>query len=108
VARGGTATLWLARPVEGPGAVALEVLTPPEEGGAATQFGQRFRREAETLARLDHPNIVALHDHGVTDHGSFYLATGFVDAKRFSDVLEQGPMEVRRALDLVGQAPHAP
>ena len=41
--------------------VALKIL-PPEAGDAT--FAERFMREARTLARLDHPGIVRLHDFG--------------------------------------------
>jgi serine/threonine protein kinase len=52
--------------------VALKVLTPsnPSEMAAYTQ---RFRSEAMTIARLEHPNIINIYDYGVED-GISYLA----------------------------------
>src|SRR4051812_12844524 len=47
--------------------VAIKVIAPEIEQNA--QHVQRFRREAEALAKLQHPNTVHLLDFGVTDEG---------------------------------------
>jgi hypothetical protein len=48
----------------------LKILLP--EKGADPRFAERFQREAQALARLNHPNIVTVHDFGEAD-GMFFL-----------------------------------
>lgn len=47
-----------------------------------------FLREAYQLSRLNHPNIVRLHDFGRCDDGRFFLAMEFVHGEPLQDVLE--------------------
>jgi serine/threonine protein kinase len=59
--RGGMATVYLARDLKHDRLVALKVLHPE----LATTLGpERFLREIRTAARLQHPNIVTVHDSG--------------------------------------------
>src|ERR1035437_7084561 len=51
---------------------------PPAPLAAAPAFAERFTREGRMLARLNPPNIVAIHDLGQAG-GLFYLLMGFVD-----------------------------
>src|SRR4051812_17200218 len=51
--------------------VAVKVLRP--ESAADPDFRARFAREARTLARLEHPGIVAIHDFGTSPGGDAYL-----------------------------------
>lgn len=62
---GGMGTVYLARPPRLSRNQALKVLDSAL--GADPSFRDRFRREAQLAARLDHPNIVAVHDAGVDD-----------------------------------------
>ena len=62
IARGGMAAVYLAHHVKLNRPVALKVLSPPPDADDSGAFEERFRLEAETLAALDHPNIVILHD----------------------------------------------
>ncbi|MCB9675710.1 MAG: serine/threonine protein kinase [Alphaproteobacteria bacterium] len=103
IARGGMASVYLAHQVKLNRPVALKILTPPPDAEDSAAFEERFRLEAETLAALDHPNIVILHDFGELDDGRFFLAMEFVDGPRLSDILRDGPMECERALQLVTQ-----
>lgn len=103
IARGGMAAVYLAHHIKLNRPVALKVLSPPpdaEDGGA---FEERFRLEAETLASLDHHNIVILHDFGDLDDGRFFLAMEYIDGPRLSDVLRDGPLPPDRALHLIMQ-----
>ncbi|MCB1085746.1 MAG: serine/threonine protein kinase [Verrucomicrobiae bacterium] len=57
--------------------VAIKVLPPTADD--ELKFAERFRHEAETLARLNHPGIVHIHDFGETTNGLLYLVMEFVD-----------------------------
>lgn len=103
IARGGMAAVYLAHHVKLNRPVALKILSPPPDAEDPESFEERFRLEAETLASLDHPNIVILHDFGETQDGRFFLAMEFVDGPRLSDLLRDGPLPVERALNLIIQ-----
>ena len=61
-----------------PRRVALKLLQT--ELGADPSFLVRFRREAETVARLDHRNIVAIDDSGA-ENGALWISMGFIDGR---------------------------
>ena len=52
-------------------------------------FAERFRREAEALARLNHPHIVAVHDFGETADGQMYYAMEFVSGMDLQHLLKR-------------------
>ena len=56
----------------------------------------RFRVEAQAVAQLQHPNIVALHEAGDVD-GRRYYSMDFIDGPDLARALADGPMEPRRA-----------
>ncbi len=97
------AAVYLAHHVKLNRPVALKVLSPPPDAEDSGAFEERFRLEAETLASLDHPNIVILHDFGDLEDGRFFLAMEFIDGPRLSDVLRDGPLPCERALNLIMQ-----
>ncbi|HVH98140.1 MAG TPA: serine/threonine-protein kinase, partial [Enhygromyxa sp.] len=68
--RGGMGIVYAAFDPELERDVALKVLTPSHHGEVAHA---RLRREARTLAKLAHPNVVAVHDVG-EEHGRLYVA----------------------------------
>jgi serine/threonine-protein kinase len=69
---GSSATVYEAEHVELGRKVALKVLSPAH--ASATDAIDRFRREARVVARLSHPNLVALHDFGKSLDGRVFLA----------------------------------
>ena len=100
--RGGAGSVWLARRTdgrfEGEAAVKLLHLSLVDPIG-----GERFRREASTLARLTHPNIARLSDAGVAETGQPYLILEHVEGQRidqFADAQRLGP---RERISLFGQ-----
>lgn len=103
IARGGMAVVYLAQHADLRRNVALKILRPPEEDDNPVDFEDRFRLEAQTLAGLDHPNIVTLHDFGELDDGRCFLAMEFVDGPRLSDLVKQGPLPAEHAIRLMMQ-----
>ena len=68
------------------------------------RFVLRFRREARATHRVQHPNIVAVHDFGRLGDGRFFLAMEYVEGTRLDLALkEKEPFAVPRALDLLCQ-----
>lgn len=64
---------------------------------------QRFLQEARLAASIDHPHIAAVHDIGEVD-GRTYIAMEYVEGRSLRDVLKDGALKLRRALDLAIQA----
>jgi serine/threonine protein kinase len=82
--------------------VAIKVIAPEVEQNV--QHVQRFRREAESLAKLQHPNTVHLLDFGVTDAGRLYMVMELLSGMDLEVQLAQhGPVEVAAALRIVRQ-----
>jgi serine/threonine-protein kinase len=61
---------------------------------------ERFLREARLLARIRHPNVVAVHDLGEAPEGP-YLVTDLVEGRELGDVLDDGPLAPKRAAEVV-------
>lgn len=81
--------------------VALKVL--PSEMAALPGFGPRFQREAQAMARLNHPNIVGIHDFGINEDGQYYLVMEFVDGAGLDQVIRDGPVPPDDALAMIPQ-----
>jgi eukaryotic-like serine/threonine-protein kinase len=63
---------------------------------------RRFQQEAQVVAALNHPNILAIHDFG--DHqGSPYIASEFLEGETLRGLLEAGAVPVRKATEWAGQ-----
>ena len=75
--RGGMATVYLARDLMDEKRVAIKVLDPEL---AAAVGGERFRREIEIARRLQHPNILGIHEHGEAA-GSLYYVMPYVQGE---------------------------
>ena len=81
--RGGMGTVFLAKRDDGQyeAEVAIKLVRP----GMDTDFVlARFRRERQTLARLQHPNIARLLDGGTTENGLPYIVMEFIDGPRIT------------------------
>src|SRR3984885_219813 len=59
---------------------------------------RRFEQEARTIAALNHPNILGIHDIGVHD-GAPFLVSEFLEGQTLREKLISGPMPVRRAIE---------
>jgi tetratricopeptide (TPR) repeat protein len=73
IGEGGMGVVYAAHDPELDRGVALKLLRPDVAVAAAAEIEPRLRREARTMARLDHPNLVTVFDIG-THHGRLFLA----------------------------------
>ncbi len=101
IARGGMGAVYLARHIDLHREVALKILAPSPDMEESGSFEERFRLEAETLAALNHPNIVTLYDYGQTDDGRYFLALEYIDGPRFTDLLRDGALPPSDAVRLL-------
>jgi serine/threonine protein kinase/WD40 repeat protein len=95
--RGGMGIVYKARHRELGRIVALKVLRPDALG---EETEARLRREAEALARVQHPHIVQIYEVGLAG-GQPYLALEYVSGGTLADRLRAGPMPAREAASLV-------
>jgi len=98
IGQGGMGIVFKARQPKLDRFVALKLL--PQKPGADPSFCERFNREARVLARLSHPNIVAVHDFGEAGP-FFYLLMEFVDGVNLRQALKAGRFSSTQALALV-------
>ncbi|OKK19229.1 serine/threonine protein kinase [Streptomyces sp. CB00455] len=99
IAAGGMATVYRALDTRLDRVLALKVMHPALAADAA--FVDRFIREAKSVARLAHPNVVAVFDQG-TDGPYVFLAMEYVSGCTLRDVLrERGALQPRAALDIL-------
>jgi serine/threonine-protein kinase len=84
VAKGGMATVYTALDERLDRTVALKIIHPGQSNDPS--FVERFTDEAKTVARLTHPNVVAVYDQGT--HGSLpYLVMEYVRGRTLRDIL---------------------
>ncbi|MEU9183555.1 Stk1 family PASTA domain-containing Ser/Thr kinase [Streptomyces sp. NPDC048484] len=99
IAVGGMATVYRAVDTRLDRVLALKVMHPAL--AADVSFVDRFIREAKSVARLAHPNVVQVFDQGA-DGGYVYLAMEYVAGCTLRDVLrERGALQPRAALDIL-------
>src|SRR5262245_20555627 len=96
--RGGMAEVFLAHDRLLDRAVAVKVLFP--EFSADTTFVERFRREAQSAANLNHPNIVAVYDWGERED-TYFIVMEYVEGRTLADVIRsEGPLHPDRAAEV--------
>ncbi len=98
IGRGGMSVVYGAKHARLGMTVALKVLAP--ELSTDDTFRERFLREAQIAAGIDHPNVIPIHDMGL--HGdSLYIVMRFVAGGDLKTLLsESGPLELEQALKL--------
>jgi serine/threonine-protein kinase len=99
IAVGGMATVYRALDTRLDRVLALKVMHPTL--AADSSFVERFIREAKSVARLAHPNVVQVFDQGA-DGSYVYLAMEYIAGCTLRDVLrERGALQPRAALDIL-------
>ncbi|MEY4176036.1 MAG: hypothetical protein RI900_3201, partial [Actinomycetota bacterium] len=84
IGRGGMADVFLARDLLLDRPVAIKVLFP--EFAVDPNFVERFRREAQSAANLNHPNIVGVYDWGRYEN-TYFMAMEYVQGRTLADIL---------------------
>lgn len=91
IARGGMAEVYLAHDRQLDRRVAVKILFP--EYAREQSFVERFRREAQSAANLNHPNIVAIYDWGQSE-GTYFIVMEYVKGHSLRELLsENGPLD---------------
>ena len=105
IGQGAMGAVYLAVDTKAGGRVAVKLLSP--ELSADERFRQRFMREAELAASLEHRHVVPILAFG-EEAGRLYLAMAYVEGTDIRELLRrEGTLEPTRALDLVTQVADA-
>ncbi len=96
--RGGMGVVYKVRQAQLDRIVALKIL-PPEESHSP-DFVERFRREARSLAKLSHPNIVHVYDFG-EGGGLYFIVMEFVEGANLRQLLQAKQLAAPEALAIV-------
>jgi beta-lactam-binding protein with PASTA domain/tRNA A-37 threonylcarbamoyl transferase component Bud32 len=101
IARGGMAEVYLARDQSLNRPVALKALFP--EFAREPSFVERFRREAQAAANLNHPNIVAIYDWG-QESGTYFIVMEYVEGRSLRELIHsEGSLEPGQAADIAAE-----
>jgi serine/threonine protein kinase len=98
--QGGMGAVYKARQTKLDRLVAIKILPP--EVARDPAFAERFVREARSLARLNHPHIVTVHDFGDVD-GLFHFTMEYVDGRNLRTLLQDGPLPAAQAKAILTQ-----
>tara|TARA_B100001123_G_scaffold135064_1_gene156665 strand:+ start:920 stop:2833 length:1914 start_codon:yes stop_codon:yes gene_type:complete len=85
IARGGMADVYLARDLLLDRPVAIKVLF--DQFSKDKQFVERFRREAQRAANLNHPNIVSVFDWG-EERGTYFIVMEYVEGRSLAEIIK--------------------
>lgn len=106
IAHGGMGVVYKARQTSLNRIVAVKLLLFGRF--STTEFVQRFRAEAAAAARLQHPNIVAIHEVGEHD-GQHYFSMDYVEGHDLAELVRERPLpalEAARYLKVIAEAIH--
>src|SRR5437879_10513446 len=96
IGRGGMSVVYRATHSRLGTSVALKVLAP--ELSSDDTFRERFLREAQMAAGIDHPNVIPIHDTGLHDQ-SLYIVMRYVSGGDLKALLAtSGPLEAEQAI----------
>jgi Tol biopolymer transport system component/predicted Ser/Thr protein kinase len=95
IGAGGMGEVYKARDTRLNRTVAIKVL--PKDVAADPERKQRFEREAQAIAALNHPNICVVYDVG-QESGVYYIVMEYLEGETLASRLEKGPMPLQEAL----------
>jgi len=99
--RGGMGVVYKAADVKLKRTVAIKLLPPELTGDKDAR--ERFIREAQSAAVLDHPNICTIYEVDESEDKTF-ISMAYVDGQDLRGRVKEGPLEINEALDLAIQA----
>jgi predicted Ser/Thr protein kinase len=100
IGKGGMGAIYKVRQRSLDRLAALKILPVRQTGSDA--FAERFNREARALARLNHPNIVALYEFGQVE-GLHYFLMEYVDGVNLRQLLQRNRLSPRQDMELIPQ-----
>jgi serine/threonine protein kinase len=101
IGEGGMGAVYQAEHTHMRKRLAVKVLHP--EMSRLPEVVARFEREAMAAAHIDHPNVAAATDFGKLEDGSFFLVLEFVEGRSLRDVINEGRLELGRAMHVARQ-----
>ncbi len=93
--RGGMGAVYKARQKSLDRLVAIKILPPnltEDEEEQGFHFAERFQREARAMAKLSHPNIIAVYDFGQASDGQFYFVMEYVEGSDLHGLIRTGEL----------------
>ena len=101
---GGMGEVYRARDTQLDRDVAIKVLPEMEDDDGEFMFAERFQREAKSLGKLNHPNIVSVYDFGEED-GRPYLVMEYLSGENLGSLLKRkGPISLAAACGVMEPA----
>lgn len=100
IAEGGMAAVYKAYQPHLDRYVAVKVL--PRQYALEHQFVERFRREAKTLAKLQHPRILPIYDYGIEGE-YFFLVTPFIEGGDLTHLMQKSALTLEQIGQIVAQ-----
>ncbi len=99
---GGMGSVWRARYADGrlKRDVAVKLPATSDNPAALSSLRERFARERDFLAQLEHPNIARLYDTGISDSGQPYLAMEYVAGEPIDAYCDQHRLTIKARLTL--------
>ena len=103
---GGMGAVYLARDPVLKRLVAVKVMAPALAADAEARA--RFEREAQAVASISHPNVVAVHSVGELENGVPYFVMQYIEGRTMAERLAQdGPLDARTAKRVLGEVASA-
>ena len=100
IGKGGMATVYRAIQPSIGRDVAVKVLAPHLTAQAG--FAERFYREVEIIAGLQHPHILPVHDFG-DENGTAFIVMAYLTGGTLSALIDKGPMDLAPTVSMIRQ-----
>jgi len=104
IGHGGMGTVYKARHKQLGNYVAIKVINPNLlDGKSETRENaqKRFVNESKAVSQLQHENVIALKDFGVTDEGAPFMVMEYADGETLEAMVKNGPMEYKSVLKIM-------